>query len=202
MPTIEDERRVYYTFREHATPLLSTPPANYGEWMVVMQHFGAPTRLLDWTTNPLIGLFFCVADPEERNSDGTLWVLEPHALNVAQLFFEQDSNPGNILLLGEGDLPSIYDLDRLAPETSRGPVAVVAPRIIERAVAQSGVFTLFDLEQTPLTEVKGGRHVRGYTVPAVNKAEILSQLTRLGVEPLTIFPGLESIGKHAGGVLP
>src|SRR5437879_3789096 len=50
------------------------------EWYFLMQHYGAPTRLLDWTDNPLIALFFSILD-HPGDCDAAVWILDPWWLN-------------------------------------------------------------------------------------------------------------------------
>jgi hypothetical protein len=49
-----------------------------GEWLPIMQHYGLPTRLLDWTTNLLVGLYFCCNQRKEE--DGALFAFDPSIL--------------------------------------------------------------------------------------------------------------------------
>jgi hypothetical protein len=53
------------------------------EWLVVMQHYLAPTRLLDWTENLLVALYFAVRDPklDSTTEDAAIWMLNARRLN-------------------------------------------------------------------------------------------------------------------------
>jgi len=46
------------SFKKLSFPYLSTIPENDWEWMALSQHYGLPTRMMDWTTSILVAAFF------------------------------------------------------------------------------------------------------------------------------------------------
>lgn len=76
---LKREQSLAKRFKQDAFLLLSQRPQSEWEWLFVMQHHGVPTRLLDWTESPLVGIYFAVN--QRSRSAGALWVLLPIELN-------------------------------------------------------------------------------------------------------------------------
>ena len=51
------------------------------EWLFLAQHYGLPTRLLDWTENALVGLYFSVEDKQHDEEDACLWAFKATKFN-------------------------------------------------------------------------------------------------------------------------
>lgn len=185
-------------FKQNAFLLLPQRPQTEWEWLFVMQHYGVPTRLLDWTESPLVGLYFAVS--ERPRSDGCLWMLLPYRLN------ELANAPTAI-----GDLPAFDEdafLENYLPSTLAKEkqsvlktVACMATRNTARSQAQLAVFTITHRDITPIEEMGNTQHVWRYLVPAGSKGRILDELAHLSVTKLALFPELPNVGTYAREIL-
>jgi len=57
---VKHQKKAFTEFKKNALAFVQNRPNNDFEWLVLMQHYGGDTQLLDWTINPLISLYFSI----------------------------------------------------------------------------------------------------------------------------------------------
>lgn len=187
---LSKEGAIYKRFIQNATQLMDYAPMDEWEWLFVMQHHRAPTRLLDWTEGPLVALYFATANTDREHRDSALWCLDPIALNQR----------ANVNFAYELELPSFRDKvlenylpSRVDPKSPMNPIAAIGPRSTKRMAAQIGTFTVNHVEHKPLESLHDGKHVWRYVIPGASKARIREELRRLGYSSMSIFPDVDEV---------
>jgi hypothetical protein len=196
------ELTIIKVFRQNARPHLRDYPTSDWEWVFLMQHHRAPTRLLDWTESPLVALYFALWDPDgaHDSSDAALWFLDPVALNRHaghRRTFDRD-----ILAFGiDSELDQYLPDQVTARKVELNPVAAIGPRNSPRMVAQAGTFTIMHATPTAVEGVEDGQHVWWMIIPAGYKQELRKEVALLGVTEHSLFPELDRVADIARRLL-
>jgi FRG domain len=199
------ERRLLTRFRQRSLPYW---PAGYpqDDWeqLFAMQHYGIPTRLLDWTENLFIGMYFAALEPnpnkagEPHNEDHcfpVLWLIDPTGWN-RQVSHFRDFEEMSVLTTDANDLAPY----RVANQSEllqryKPPVALYGTHNSARIVAQRGAFTVAGKSLDSLdsfVDVQAPPSLWKFILE-MPRQELRSDLSALGFAESMIFPDLEGV---------
>ncbi|MBN8471906.1 FRG domain-containing protein [Corallococcus exiguus] len=197
-----NEMTLLTRFKQYAYPLLPRAPQFEWEWLFLMQHYGVPTRLLDWSESPLVALYFAVeARQATENVDGVIWCLCPREMNRISAGPALDHLPS---FSDSSSLLDAYLPSRVVGVTSASqkPLAIVAPRQFARLSAQQGVFTIFHRNAASVDQIgpEPQRYARKFIVPRNAKKKLRDRLAFLALTHLSLFPDVENVWSHVKGM--
>lgn len=210
-----NENRMFEEFRRRAHHFLQSTPADdeVSDWLALMQHYGAPTRMLDWTQSPYVATYFAIEHPSPEDSPGhAIWAVsldwlrrksnetlshrDPFFATAAATDARRHARKINTLLQAdmEGEMPS-FDVVTSASNL----------RVNERQAAQQGLF-LFTLSHHIDFKISLLRMMAEPSLvqqPVLRKLilerqvrlDLLRELKRMNITGASLFPGLDGFSR-------
>lgn len=199
------EKKILIRFRERSLPYLNVLLQSNWEYIFLMQHYGVPTRLLDWTENPLIAFFFALTSAKKNyttnnySNPAAVWVVSPKLWN--QMVFKHVSYQGVALSISDRLLEPYEPLTVKTDEPPALPAAMFGLHNSPRIVAQRGVFTIFGSEIQSMDEIFQANSFPDQTLikiilPDDKIQDLLNKLITTGYTDSMMFPSLDGLAKE------
>ena len=206
-PVVEAERYQLTAFqrRAHHHVRDCPEPEDYLEWLALMQHHGAPTRLLDCTRSPYVALFFALERPSDSQGQACVWAIDIDACKrsameiLAPLLLNTDA----AVSLGKPDVfrPAFMREHDNASQPSVLCVAPIQPfRMNERLTIQQGLFlcpaqvTMGFEENLQAMSLKGTK-IEKLIFPSALREDILAELNKMNINRASLFPGIDGFAQ-------
>jgi len=169
--SVNDEIESFRRFKRRAHSTVNSKPDNDWDWLAIAQHHGLPTRLLDWTTSPLVALYFATK-PKVLGSKIQACHAEGGAIYV------------------------LHFCDYIDTETKQNPFeypfqgVFQPPHIAARITGQAGLFTI---QPDPGKELESRDKFEIVKIEFDKEAAELmqGQLFKMGIREDMLFPDLD-----------
>ncbi|CDO36928.1 FRG domain-containing protein [Novosphingobium sp. KN65.2] len=197
---IKIEKEIYATFSQRSPPFIEKDFSNSWRSLFFMQHYGIPTRLLDWSESPFVALYFALSSVQRTQTgkpqkDVAMWLCDPIAWNRTAL--------SHITYKGEILDENCEEIKAYSPGTeidhrATKPVMIYGTHNSPRIVAQRGVFALFGKGLTPMEKIfEDEAFSKDILTKVIIKKEhidgVLKSLFQKGITESVIFPDLQGL---------
>ena len=183
----------------HIQPNTLATTTDTVSWWTLMQHHGAPTRLLDWTGSIYVAAYFAaIAHPED---DGAIWIV--HTFSVREKMTQD---------FPEHDLPASEDIIKarfLQPNAPRALIFAGRRNLSDRMIAQQGFFSACCNVLGDHGEIIGRaigtpserELFRKLILPGKLKRLFLRRLRAMNIMASSLFPGLDGLGRSVSELI-
>jgi len=216
---IDHEVQMSTTFRLKAQAFGNMPETGrLDQWLFLMQHHSVPTRLLDWSESPLVGLFFALSKfTGEKLADVDsvpgVWVLNPFELNkisdptlegFPNTWVQSTALENFKIAFGTAGKDLQYnpiENKHFCYNPSEFPLAIQPSSVHSRITSQKSCFTIHgtdvsDFEHiSKTTELAKNGFLLKYRIPKTNVKQILEDLFNQGITFSALFPDLDNLSK-------
>ena len=167
--SLELEKKLFWEFKKLYRPYTTERPETDLEIMFMAQHYGIPTRLLDWTFNPLIALYF--ASKDNGDNDGKVYSIKLHKSFMVEQLEDTSLSINNLLNL-------------------KGCKYIVPHYIDARYSNQKSIFLFSDKPQNRF--LFADKEIV-YLIRSEAKPHIRHELALLGIDNSFVFPTLDNL---------
>ena len=177
----------------HIGPSLVNLTSLLFDWWALMQHHGAPTRLLDWTASPFVAAYFAVEQLWDR--DGAIWFV-----HVKDLRNQMVTQFGDVYQKQEPALSSYFR----DPKAQASLQPWFPRRMSERMLAQQGFFLMSPqviadhevmIDDACHGVAASGDVYQKVVVPRTVKPDFLRMLRSMNIAASSLFPGIDGLGR-------
>jgi hypothetical protein len=190
------EEKILHTFKRKAHLLLSRTPEDGEtlEWLALMQHHGAPTRLLDFTWSPYVAAFFAL---ERATSDAAVWAIcsGQQIPNYRGFYISALLNR----VLGLDHAKTLSTKFKAQADAEEIPPALMGEPVLmnQRMTTQAGTFIIPTWRlDVPLESLVPPPYLFKITLVTKKlRKETMERLYNMNINNATLFPGIDGLAR-------